>query len=50
MQPIYLSDGFHCSDLQTANGVVDPTVANVQSAALAYMKMWLVDWPGDKSQ
>jgi hypothetical protein len=43
-QPIGLSDGFHCSDLGTASGLADPTVAAVQSAALAAMKRWLKEW------
>ena len=41
MQPIYESDGFHCSDLRAANGVADQTVYAVQMAALGYMKTWL---------
>ena len=40
-QPIYESDGFHCSDMDTQNGIVDETVYAVQIAALEYMKMWL---------
>ena len=40
-QPIYESDGFHCSDLSIENGVVDETVHAVQMAALEYMKTWL---------
>ncbi|KAI9444475.1 peptidase S28 [Lactarius indigo] len=43
-QPIVESDGFHVSDLSTANGRVDPTVLNVQTQALRYMKRWLRDW------
>ncbi|KAI6101248.1 peptidase S28 [Pisolithus sp. B1] len=43
-QPIYVGDGFHCSDMITENGVVDATIANVQSAALGYMKTWLAGW------
>lgn len=41
MQPIYESDGFHGSDILTANGLVDDTVRAVQVAALEYMKEWL---------
>ena len=40
-QPIYESDGFHCSDLSAKNGVVDETVYAVQMAGLEYMKTWL---------
>ena len=46
MQPIYLSDGFHTSDLIIQNGVVDPTIAKVQYAALEYISTWLEQWPG----
>lgn len=40
-QPIYESDGFHCSDLRIENGIVDETVHAVQMAGLEYMKTWL---------
>lgn len=40
-QPIYMSDGFHASDLKRQNGIADETVYAVQMAALEYMKMWL---------
>lgn len=43
-QPIAMSDGFHCSDLYTANGAVDPTVASVQNQALSDIQGWLGDW------
>jgi len=43
-QPIWVSDGFHCSDLGTSSGLADTTVGAVQSAALAAMKNWLKDW------
>jgi len=43
-QPIGLSDGFHCSDLGTSSGLIDPTIAFVQDAALASMKHWLSTW------
>ncbi|KAG1743020.1 peptidase S28 [Suillus lakei] len=42
--PIYMSDGFHTSDMATKNGVVDPTIAVVQEAGLRYMKEWLAEW------
>ncbi|PPQ79519.1 hypothetical protein CVT25_003401 [Psilocybe cyanescens] len=44
LQPIGLGDGFHCSDLGTSAGTVDPTIAAVQNAALASMKKWLAAW------
>lgn len=40
-QPIAISDGFHCSDLITANAKVDGTVLGVQTQALAAMAGWL---------
>ncbi|KAL5529968.1 hypothetical protein ACEPAF_6225 [Sanghuangporus sanghuang] len=43
-QPIVVSDGFHCSDLSAAAAVVDTTISQVQSAALAKMKEWLAEW------
>ncbi|KAI0065739.1 peptidase S28, partial [Artomyces pyxidatus] len=50
-QPIVESDGFHCSDLLTHHGLVDPTVLAVQNSGLAYMKAWLAEWrPGVTSR
>lgn len=43
-QPIAEGDGFHCSDLLTANAVVDTTVRAVQTQGLAQMKTWLAEW------
>ncbi|TFY55376.1 hypothetical protein EVG20_g9337 [Dentipellis fragilis] len=43
-QPIFVGDGFHCSDLKTSAAQVDPTIAKVQTAALGYMKTWLAEW------
>jgi hypothetical protein len=43
-QPIAISDGFHCSDLVTQNGDVDPTVKAVQVLANQYMTKWLGEW------
>ncbi|CAL1700044.1 unnamed protein product [Somion occarium] len=40
-QPVAISDGFHCSDLSTANGNVDDTVKQVQQQALTTIKTWL---------
>ena len=44
LQPIEVSNGFHCSDLLVAERV-DPTVAAVQDKALASFKVWLAGWP-----
>ncbi|KAI0072974.1 peptidase S28 [Panus rudis PR-1116 ss-1] len=41
--PIAVSDGFHCSDLSTSNGVVDATVKKVQDQALATIHNWLAE-------
>ncbi|KAG6820692.1 hypothetical protein H0H93_013211 [Arthromyces matolae] len=43
-QPIYISDGFHCSDLTTKAGLADPTIRAVQDAALGYFRDWLAQW------
>ncbi|KAG6854358.1 hypothetical protein C0991_007863 [Blastosporella zonata] len=43
-QPIFIGDGFHCSDLKTASGQADPTIMAVQVAALGYFKTWLAEW------
>ncbi|KAF8969331.1 serine carboxypeptidase S28-domain-containing protein [Flammula alnicola] len=42
-QPIAVGDGFHCSDLG-ASAAIDPTIAAVQTKALASMKTWLAAW------
>ncbi|KAG8750277.1 hypothetical protein FRC12_012959 [Ceratobasidium sp. 428] len=44
LQPIAVSDGFHCSDLLTRFGTADPTVLAVQKLALAYMTKWIKEW------
>ncbi|EJD01632.1 uncharacterized protein FOMMEDRAFT_111593 [Fomitiporia mediterranea MF3/22] len=43
-QPIAVGDGFHCSDLSAAAGMVDDTIASVQKEALAKMRGWLATW------
>ncbi|KAG6910123.1 hypothetical protein DXG01_012882 [Tephrocybe rancida] len=43
-QPIRIGDGFHCSDLKTLSGQIDPTINAVQVAALGYFKTWLAQW------
>jgi len=43
-QPIAEGDGFHTSDLLTANGVVDATVLAVQKQALATFRTWVSQW------
>jgi hypothetical protein len=43
-KPIAESDGFHCSDLSTADGLADTTVGSVQVQGLWHMKRWLAEW------
>ena len=43
-QPLAISDGFHCSDLSTANGNADATVLAVQKQALVSIAGWLAEW------
>ncbi|KAL6309641.1 peptidase S28 [Sparassis latifolia] len=43
-QRIAVGDGFHCSDLLTASGQVDATIAAVQEQVLAAMAEWLVGY------
>jgi len=40
-QPIAVGDGYHCSDLSTANANVDNTVKAVQTKALAAIGPWI---------
>ena len=42
-QVIYVSNGFHCSDLITDNNV-DPTVGDVQNLGIAYLGSWIQEW------
>ena len=47
-QPIGVSDGFHCSDLDTYNGEIDATVRAVQLQALAAIKTWVAEFEPSK--
>ena len=47
-QPIYVSDGFHCSDLLVENAVVDSTIQNVQAQGLKFMANWIPEWQAPK--
>lgn len=49
-QPVEVGDGFHCSDLVTANGLVDSNVLAVQTKALTFMKSWLAEWKPPSSR
>ncbi|KAK0233820.1 peptidase S28 [Armillaria fumosa] len=44
LQPIFVGNGFHCSDLRVANAEADISVAEVQTQALLSMSSWLGDW------
>jgi len=44
-QPVFVGNGFHCSDLLT-RAAVDPTVADVTAAGVATISNWLLEWPG----
>ena len=43
-QPHLIGEGFHCSDMLTAEGNVNPSVKAVQQEALQYIAQWLEDW------
>ena len=47
-QPLTISDGFHCSDLSTANAQVDSTVLAVQQQALKTIAGWVAEWKPSK--
>jgi len=49
LQPIEVSNGFHCTDMVTRERI-DPTVAAVQDKALASFKTWLAAWPKYKRE
>lgn len=40
-QPVTISDGFHCSDLSSQEGIDDPTIKAVQTQALEAIHGWL---------
>lgn len=49
-QPIYVGNGFHCSDL-IVKSEVDPTIKTVIDAGVATLSNWLTEWPsGSKTQ
>ncbi|KAF9554962.1 hypothetical protein CPC08DRAFT_712435 [Agrocybe pediades] len=43
-RPIYLTDGFHCSDLSMASRFFDDSVRDVQDKAFATMKAWVAEF------
>ncbi|TFK25968.1 hypothetical protein FA15DRAFT_638482 [Coprinopsis marcescibilis] len=48
LQPVYLTNGFHCSDMGVM-GSVDPTVGDAQQKALGHIATWLRTWrPRDR--
>ncbi|GJJ15866.1 hypothetical protein Clacol_010144 [Clathrus columnatus] len=48
-QPIYVGNGFHCSDLIVQSGI-DPTIKAVIDAGVATLSNWLTEWPGSKAK
>jgi len=50
-RPIYLTDGFHCSDLLFANAALDPGVREVWRNALEIFPKWISEFtPTDAPQ
>ncbi|KAI0832760.1 peptidase S28 [Trametes gibbosa] len=47
-QPLAISDGFHCSDLNTVNGQVDATVLAVQQQGVKTIAGWVREWKPSK--
>ncbi|KAF8585313.1 hypothetical protein K439DRAFT_1388477 [Ramaria rubella] len=47
-QPIFVGNGFHCSDL-LAEAAVDPTVKAVMEAGVATVSDWIAEWPASKT-
>ena len=43
-QPIFVSDGFHCSDMIVGNAQIDSSIQNVQNQGLSSMATWLAEW------
>ncbi|KAF9266345.1 hypothetical protein L218DRAFT_922990 [Marasmius fiardii PR-910] len=43
-QPIYLSEGFHASDLLARFAAVNPSVASAQQTGLAAIRRWMQEW------
>ncbi|KDQ18926.1 hypothetical protein BOTBODRAFT_153797 [Botryobasidium botryosum FD-172 SS1] len=43
LNPIAVSNGFHCSDL-AASSAIDPTIAKVQDLAVKYFTQWVKDY------
>ena len=43
-QPIFVHDGWHCSDLYADNGQVDLNISDVQTKGIAKMKDWIKAW------
>ncbi|KDQ19648.1 hypothetical protein BOTBODRAFT_444845 [Botryobasidium botryosum FD-172 SS1] len=43
LNPIAVSDGYHCNDMLVANAI-DPTIARVQELAIQYFTQWVNDF------
>ena len=46
---IWLSDGFHCSDLIVDNGLADRSVLDVMNAGLSKIHGWLEEFEPSKA-
>ena len=46
LRPIYLTDGFHCSDMTYVNAVVEPSLGEVWNQALTTFPRWVSDFNG----
>ncbi|TFK21622.1 hypothetical protein FA15DRAFT_672436 [Coprinopsis marcescibilis] len=44
LQPIYLTDGFHCSDMSRINSRFDESIANVYREASTTFQSWVSDF------
>ncbi|KAF8518527.1 serine carboxypeptidase S28-domain-containing protein [Hysterangium stoloniferum] len=47
-QPIFVGNGFHCSDLIVKSSV-DPTIEAVIDAGVTTISNWIAEWPGSES-
>ena len=43
-QPIFIGDGFHCSDLIISEGAASEKIKAVQDTAVDYMTTWIAQW------
>ncbi|RXW23935.1 hypothetical protein EST38_g1914 [Candolleomyces aberdarensis] len=46
LRPIYLTNGFHCSDMTYVNAIVEPSLGEVWNQALTTFPRWVSDFNG----